>query len=448
MNTKIQRLSGTIAAQSSAQGASGIAVIRVSGSGVKTIIKKAIKKELSHMKAELTPFHDQNGNIVDQVITLFFQSPSSYTGEDVLEISCHGSIAIADEILKSLYQQGARPANAGEFTRRAFLNDKLDLTQAEAVADLIESTSIEVARAAKNSLEGAFSKKVFSILDSLVELRSTIEASLDFPDEELEETDHDKKLSKLFKETRNGYQALLEQTKVACKIREGLVVAITGKPNVGKSTLLNQLTGHDRAIVSDEPGTTRDTIEVNTTIDGYSVSFIDTAGLRKTDNKIEKEGIRRALEARENADLIIEVKDVTQENITDTKEVNENHLIAFNKADLLNNKEEIKLKTNSVFLVSALEGRGVNKIVESLSNRFKGTKDIELNITARRRHLNSLKESFESFDAASKKEKNNKAGDIVAEELLQAQNSLSEITGEYSSEELLDSIFNKFCIGK
>jgi len=448
VNTKIQRLSGTIAAQSSAQGASGIAVIRVSGSGVKTIIKKAIKKELSHMKAELTPFHDQNGNIVDQVIALFFRSPSSYTGEDVLEISCHGSIAIADEILKSLYQQGARPANAGEFTRRAFLNDKLDLTQAEAVADLIESTSIEVARAAKNSLEGAFSKKVFSILDYLLELRSTIEASLDFPDEELEETDHDKKLSKLFKETRNGYQALLEQTKVACKIREGLVVAITGKPNVGKSTLLNQLTGHDRAIVSDEPGTTRDTIEVNTTIDGYSVSFIDTAGLRKTDNKIEKEGIRRALEARENADLIIEVKDVTQENITDTKEVNENHLIAFNKADLLSNKEETKLKTNNVFLVSALEGRGVNKIIESLSNRFKSTKDIELTITARRRHLTSLKESYESFDAASKKEKNNEAGDIVAEELLQAQNSLSEITGEYSSEELLDSIFNKFCIGK
>ena len=194
MNTKIQRLSGTIAAQSSAQGASGVAVIRVSGSAVKTIIKKTIKKELGHMKAELAAFYDQNGNVVDQVIALFFQSPSSYTGEDVLEISCHGSIAVADEILKSLYQQGARPANAGEFTRRAFLNDKLDLTQAEAVADLIESTSIEVARAAKNSLEGAFSKKVFSILESLVELRSTIEASLDFPDEDLEETGHDKRL--------------------------------------------------------------------------------------------------------------------------------------------------------------------------------------------------------------------------------------------------------------
>ena len=214
------------------------------------------------MKAELTAFHDQNGNVVDQVIALFFQSPSSYTGEDVLEISWHGSIAVADEILRSLYQQGARPANAGEFTRRAFLNDKLDLTQAEAVADLIESTSIEVARAAKNSLEGAFSKKVFSILESLVALRSTIEGSLDFPDEDLEETGHDKRLEQLFKETRNRYQALLEQTRVACKIREGVVVAITGKPNVGKSTLLNQLTGHDRAIVSDEPGTTRDTIEV------------------------------------------------------------------------------------------------------------------------------------------------------------------------------------------
>ena len=448
MNTKIQRLSGTIAAQSSAQGASGVAVIRVSGSAVKTIIKKTIKKELGHMKAELTAFHDQNGNVVDQVIALFFQSPSSYTGEDVLEISCHGSIAVADEILRSLYQQGARPANAGEFTRRAFLNDKLDLTQAEAVADLIESTSIEVARAAKNSLEGAFSKKVFSILDSLVELRSTIEASLDFPDEDLEETGHDKRLEQLFKETRNSYQALLEQTRVACKIREGVVVAITGKPNVGKSTLLNQLTGHDRAIVSDEPGTTRDTIEVNTTIDGYSVSFIDTAGVRKTDNKVEKEGIRRALEATESADLIIEVKDATQENIVDSKEASENHLIAFNKADLLNNKEEIKPKTSNVFLVSALEGKGINKIVKNLSNRFKNTKDVELTITARRRHLTSLKESLESFDVARKKEKNNEAGDIVAEELLQAQNSLSEITGEYSSEELLDSIFNKFCIGK
>ena len=156
MNTKIQRLSGTIAAQSSAQGASGVAVIRVSGSGVKPIIQKTIKKELEHMKAELTPFYAQNGNVIDQVIALYFQSPSSYTGEDILEISCHGSIAVIDEILASLYQQGARPANAGEFTRRAFLNDKLDLTQAEAVADLIESTSIEVARAAKNSLEGAF----------------------------------------------------------------------------------------------------------------------------------------------------------------------------------------------------------------------------------------------------------------------------------------------------
>ena len=448
MNTKIQRLSGTIAAQSSAQGASGIAVIRVSGSNVKRIIKKTIKKELEHMKAEVTPFYDQNGNAIDHVIALFFLSPASYTGEDVLEISCHGSIAVADEILGSLYQEGARPANAGEFTRRAFLNDKLDLTQAEAVADLIESASIEVARAAKNSLDGAFSKKIFSILDALAELRSAIEASLDFPDEELEETGHDKELSKLFKKTRDSYQALLEQTKVACKIREGLVVAITGKPNVGKSTLLNQLTGHDRAIVSDEPGTTRDTIEVNTTIDGYPVSFIDTAGVRETDNKIEKEGIRRALEATDSADLVIEVKDATQERIADTKEVNENHLIAFNKADLLNNKEEAKLKTNSAFLVSALEGRGVNRIVESLGNRFKNRKETELTITARRRHLTSLKESFEAFDLASKKEKNNEAGDIVAEELLQAQNSLSEITGEYSNEELLDSIFNKFCIGK
>ena len=448
MNTKIQSLSGTIAAQSSAQGASGISVIRISGSKVKPITKKTLKKELGHMKAELTPFYDQNGKAVDQVIALFFESPASYTGEDTLEISCHGSTAVVDEILSSLYQQGARPANAGEFTRRAFLNDKLDLTQAEAVADLIQSTSIEVARAAQNSLEGVFSKKVFAILDSLVELRSIVEASLDFPDEELEETGHNKKLVKLFMQTRDSYLKLLEQTRVACRVREGITVAITGEPNVGKSTLLNRLIGHERAIVSEEPGTTRDTIEANTTIDGYPVSFIDTAGIRKTDNKIEKEGIRRALEATENADLILEVKDATQEKIGGIEDAGKDHLVVLNKADLLNKKDNIRPKTKNIFLVSALEGRGVNKIIENLSNRFKSQKHLELTITARRRHLTSLKESFQSFDIASKKEKNNEAGDIVAEELLQAQNSLSKITGEYSNEELLDSIFNKFCIGK
>ena len=297
MNKKIEKLSGTIAAQSSAQGASGVSVIRVSGTEAKQIAKKTTRKNLRHMQAEYTPFYDAKSNIIDYVVVLLFESPASYTGEDTFEISCHGSVAIVDEILAVLYQEGARPAEAGEFTKRAFLNDKLDLTQAEAVSDLIESTSAEVAKAARHSLEGAFSKKIFSLLDSLADLRSTVEAALDFPEEDLDETGHHKNLRKLFRQTRKNYQDLLDQTRIACRVRDGIVVTITGKPNVGKSTLLNQLCGHNRAIVSDEPGTTRDTIEVNTTIDGHAVSFVDTAGVRQTENKIEQEGVRRALEA-------------------------------------------------------------------------------------------------------------------------------------------------------
>ncbi len=446
MNKKIEKLSGTIAAQSSAQGASGVAVIRVSGAEAKQIAKKTTRKNLRHMQAEHTPFYDAKGNIIDYVVVLLFESPASYTGEDTFEISCHGSVAIVDEILAVLYQEGARPAEAGEFTKRAFLNDKLDLTQAEAVSDLIESTSAKVAKAAKHSLEGAFSKKIFSLLDSLAELRGSVEAALDFPEEDLDETGHDKNLRKLFRQTRKSYQSLLDQTRIACRVREGIVVTITGKPNVGKSTLLNQLCGHNRAIVSDEPGTTRDTIEVNTTIDGYAVSFIDTAGVRQTENKVEQEGVRRALEAAKKADLIIRVKEAGKE--TTTEEPPEDQLLVFNKCDLLDNKEWTTVKTTNTFHVSALSGEGVGKIVENISNRFRGSKNTELTMTARRRHLTSLQNSFMAFEMASEKVKDKQAGDMVAEELLQAQNGLSEITGEYTSEELLNEIFNKFCIGK
>ena len=337
MSNKVNKLSGTIAAQASAQGASGISVIRMSGDKSKTIAKKVTGKTPTHMKAQYTDFYASDGSVIDNVIVLFFASPASYTGEDVLEISCHGSVAVVDEILKTLHEQGARQANAGEFTKRAFLNDKLDLTQAEAVADLIESTSVETARAAKNSLEGVFSKRVMGLLDALTELRANIEASLDFPEEDLEQTGHNQGVRKMFSNTNKRYLSLLEETKVACKIREGLVVAITGEPNVGKSTLLNQLCGHERAIVSETPGTTRDTIEVETTIDGYRVCFVDTAGLRETANSVEQEGIRRTKETIKQADLVIEVRDAKKSNELKTKN-DQKRLVVFNKTDLLKTK--------------------------------------------------------------------------------------------------------------
>ena len=429
---------------------SGISVIRVSGNKCKSIAKKVTGKTLAHMKAQHTDFFDSDGAVIDSVVVLFFASPASYTGEDVLEISCHGSTAVVDEILKTLYEQGARQAGAGEFTKRAFLNDKLDLTQAEAVADLIESTSAETARAAKNSLEGLFSKKILGLLDALTELRANIEASLDFPEEDLEQTGHNQGVKKMFSQTNKHYLSLLEETTVACKIREGLVVAITGEPNVGKSTLLNRLCGHERAIVSETPGTTRDTIEVETTIDGYRVCFVDTAGLRETTDAVEQEGIRRTRETIKQADLVIEVRDARKENNTkenNTKERTEQtQLIVFNKTDLLKTKHN-KAKNKGLY-VSALTGLGIEEILENIGNRFKKTGGAELTMTARRRHLVSLNESFNAFGAAKKKTTKSVAGDIVAEDLLQAQNSLSEITGEFTNEELLDSIFNRFCIGK
>ena len=445
MSNKVNKLSGTIAAQASAQGVSGISVIRVSGNKCKSIAKKVTGKTLAHMKAQHTDFFDSDGAVIDSVVVLFFASPASYTGEDVLEISCHGSTAVVDEILKTLYEQGARQASAGEFTKRAFLNDKLDLIQAEAVADLIESTSAETARAAKNSLEGLFSKKIIGLLGALTELRANVEASLDFPEEDLEQTGHNQGVKKMFSQTNKHYLSLLEETTVACKIREGLVVAITGEPNVGKSTLLNRLCGHERAIVSETPGTTRDTIEVETTIDGYRVCFVDTAGLRETTDAVEQEGIRRTRETIKQADLVIEVRDARKENNTKER-AEQTQLLVFNKTDLLKTKHN-KAKNKELY-VSALTGLGIEEILENIGNRFKKTGGAELTMTARRRHLVSLNESFNAFGAAKKKTTKSVAGDIVAEDLLQAQNSLSEITGEFTNEELLDSIFNRFCIGK
>ena len=447
MSNKVNKLSETIAAQASAQGASGVSVIRVSGNKSKTIAKKVTGKTLSHMKAQHTNFYASDGSVIDNVVVLFFASPASYTGENVLEISCHGSTAVVDEILKTLYEQGARQANAGEFTKRAFLNDKLDLTQAEAVADLIESSSAETARAAKNSLEGAFSKKIFGLLDALTELRANIEASLDFPEEDLEQTGHNQQVEKMFSQTSKHYLSLLEETKVACKIREGLVVAITGEPNVGKSTLLNQLCGHERAIVNEAPGTTRDTIEVETTIDGYRVCFVDTAGLRETTNSVEQEGIRRTKETIKQADLVIEVRSAKKSNELKTKN-DQKRLVVFNKTDLLKTKPKRNKANNGPLFVSALTGLGIEGLVENIGNRFKKAGGAELTMTARRRHLVSLNESYGAFSAAKKKTTKSIAGDVVAEDLLQAQNSLSEITGEFTNEELLDSIFNRFCIGK
>jgi len=447
LSNKVKKLSGTIAAQASAAGVAGIAVIRVSGEQTKKITKKIIGEELDHMQAKRATFFNQEGKKIDDGVALGFFAPNSYTGEDVLEVSCHGSPAIVDEILKALHDFGARLAEPGEFTKRAYLNDKIDLVQAEAVADLIESKSIQTARAARRSLEGVFSKKVFTLSDQLTETRTLVEAALDFPDEELNETSYKKTLSTKMSKINNAFLSLLKETRTACRIREGATLAITGEPNVGKSTLMNTLCGHQRAIVSEVPGTTRDTIEETILLDGFSITIVDTAGIRHTKNTIEKEGIARAKKAAKNADIVIEMHDANKPDQV-RKASEKNTLLLFNKADLLKTQPENKNKNERVFYVSAKDGSGVDDVVGAIAAFFGDNETHESGLTARRRHLNNLGDAFGFYKKAKSKIEANKAADLVAEDLLQAQNTLSEITGEFSTEDLLGKIFSEFCIGK
>ena len=269
MSSKLNKFNDTIAALATAPGRAGLAVVRVSGPQTKQIAKKILGCAPKNMVAKYSSFKAPDGEIVDSGIALFFSSPRSYTGEDVLELTCHGGQAIVDHLLEALFHYGARVAERGEFTRRAFLNDKLDLIQAEAVADLVESTSRATAKAAQRSLDGAFSKELCLLSRELTELRAEVEASLDFPEEDLAETKHKKSLETKLEAIRQRFEQLLASTEKACRIREGITVVLTGQPNVGKSSLLNTLCGHERAIVNRAPGTTRDTLEETILLDGF-----------------------------------------------------------------------------------------------------------------------------------------------------------------------------------
>jgi tRNA modification GTPase len=347
-----------------------------------------------------------------------------------------------------LFQYGARVAERGEITKRAFLNDKLDLVQAEAVADLIESTSRATAKAAQRSLEGVFSEELCFLSDQLTELRAEVEASLDFPDEDLKETKHRKSLGNKIGAIQQKFKLLLASTEKACRVREGITVVLSGKPNVGKSSLMNTLCGHERAIVNRAPGTTRDTLDETILLDGFLVRLIDTAGIRDTKNPIEREGVARAKKAADNADCILHIIDASA-NPTEKVKPQKNTIIVKNKIDLT---QDIPGKNSDnervVFCLSAVSKEGVDELVDHLKKFFGSDLNQEETFTARRRHLNSINQAHDCFAAAAEQINNNQATDLVAEELLQAQNAISEITGEFTNEDLLEKIFSRFCIGK
>jgi tRNA modification GTPase len=400
------------------------------------------------MAAKYSSFKTAEGEIVDFGTALFFSSPRSYTGEDVLELTCHGGQAIVDQLLEALFQHGARIAERGEFTKRAFLNDKLDLIQAEAVADLVESTSRATAKAAQRSLDGVFSKELCLLSNELTELRAEVEASLDFPEEDLAETKHKKNLETKLKAAQKRFQLLLTSTEKACRVREGITVVLTGRPNVGKSSLLNTLCGHERAIVNRSPGTTRDTLDETILLDGFLVRLIDTAGIRNAKNPIEQEGIARAKKAAASADCVLRIVDASAKQ-PEKIEPSENTIVVKNKIDLTQDKAG-KNKDNEevVFCLSATSKEGVGELVDHLKEFFGSDLSQEETYTARRRHLSNISLARDFFASAAEKVKNNQTTDLVAEELLLAQNAISEITGEFTNEDLLEKIFSKFCIGK
>lgn len=443
MNKKIKKVTGTIAAQASAKGMAGISVIRVSGPQSKEFFSEITKKTPVDRNAAYTTFYGSNDKEIDSGVAVFFEGPKSYTGEDVAEFSTHGSPAIVEMILNRIYELGGREAQPGEFTKRAYLNDKMDLTQAEAVADLIESASARTAMAAKRSLAGEFSKRVGDISNRVTGVRAFVETMLDFSDQDLDETKHPETLLSMLEEAKESFEKLIEQTRIGIRVRNGLVITIMGEPNVGKSSLFNKICGSERAIVSSKAGTTRDIVSENITIDGFPIKVLDTAGLRHSEDDIEQEGVKRALEAGKSADIVLEVFDAKNWKTINSEKKS---TIVLNKSDLLG--DSLQLNEPNIFLLSAKTGEGVDRLLDHIASQFTDTDSAESSITARERHLRSIRDAYAAFCKAEKGILENEALDLVAEELLQAQNSLAEVTGEFTTEDLLGEIFKSFCIGK
>ncbi len=444
--------SDTIAAIATPSGNGGVGIIRISGNFVTQIAARLSKKELTPRVAVFTSFLENDDTIIDSGIILFFPAPSSYTGEDVLELQGHGGVIVLNMLLKRVLSLGARLARPGEFTERAFLNNKLDLAQAEAIADLIESTTEQSVRSAQRSMQGIFSRQVNELVAELTELRIYIEAAIDFVDEEIDFlTDGvvENRLVKLGQQLKK-IQNTARQGRL---LRDGMTVVIAGKPNAGKSSLLNSLAGHDAAIVTDIAGTTRDILRERIQIDGMPLHIIDTAGLRESTNVVEQEGIRRAQEEIRKADkvlLLVDVRDPKAEPllpnfIPEGLDIT----ILYNKIDLVNKQPEIKhTDSGTEIFLSVKTAVGVDLLVEHLKQSV-GYNAREENIfIARIRHIEALRTSQEYVQNALFQLQTTQAGELVAEELRLAQHALAEITGEFTSDDLLGKIFSNFCVGK
>ncbi len=441
----------TIAAVATAPGRGGIGVVRISGHGLEAVARALLGKPLRPRLASLSNFLDLDGSVIDQGIALYFPAPRSFTGEDVLELQGHGGNAVMQRLLKRCLALGARLAEPGEFTKRAFLNDKLDLAQAESVADLIDAASEEAAKSAVRSLQGEFSQAVHEVVDRLIELRMLVEACIDFPDEDIDFLQAADALGKLAR-VQAQLSRLLAKARQGSLLREGVHVVLVGQPNVGKSSLLNQLAGDEVAIVTAIAGTTRDTVREEIEIQGVPFHVIDTAGLRDTACEVEQIGIARTWAAVEKASLALLLLD-SREAVTPQDEAILARLPpglpvlqVFNKIDLLPREAGIERDAGvSRIFVSAKSGAGLDLLRQCLLQMAGWEQTGEGAFMARERHLRALEKARASLENAAE---NWRQLEFFAEELKLAQNALNSITGEFGADDLLGEIFSRFCIGK
>ena len=439
----------TIAAIATAQGRGGIGVVRISGQRIESLAREILGKQPIARHATYGNILDEKGDILDQGVALFFPAPHSYTGEDVLELQGHGGIAVMQLVLQRCLDLGARLAQPGEFTRRAFLNNKLDLAQAESVADLIDANTAEAARSAMRSLRGEFSAAIHNLVDELIYLRMLVEAMLDFPEEEVDSIDTERR-NALLNSVRLHLQLTLDTAKQGSLLREGAHVAIAGQPNVGKSSLLNRLAGEEVALVSEIPGTTRDVIRQAVQIRGVLLHIMDMAGLRESADVVENMGIARAHQTLHRADLILLLLDASK-GMTAQDEVilaglpaDIPQLLVFNKADLLDDSAAISASAPFI-RVSAKTGAGMEELRGKLLEAV-GWRDQESGaFMARERHLRALTLAQVHLAQAQTVLA---SAELFAEELRLAQRALNEITGEFTPDDLLGEIFSRFCIGK
>ena len=437
-----------IAAIATAPGRAAIGVVRVSGAGLSRFVREITGREVAERSATLVPFLDARGRAIDRGLALFFSAPHSYTGEDVLELQGHGGPVVLQMVLRRCIELGARLAEPGEFTQRAFLNGKLDLVQAEGVIDLIDAATTEAARGALRSLEGEFSRRIQTLNAALVELRALVEASLDFPEEEIDLPDRTAAHERL-EAVREQLDQLLEAARQGSVLREGIHVAIAGEPNVGKSSLLNRLAGEDVAIVTDVPGTTRDLVRHTLDVCGIPVHIVDTAGLRETHDVVERIGVDRARRAIGDADAILVVSDArsgaAHAALDGTVPDGVPRIHVMNKIDLAHIEPRVEsTPEGTVVWLSARTGGGIDLLRAALVSLAGGSSVAETGFLARERHLLALREAQARLQAASL----HTHTELFAEELRLAHRALGAITGEFTADQLLGEIFHRFCIGK